>query len=136
MNWKLIFQLSTFGLIMAFATVSLIPEKIEFAFWIAIFLFCAYIIAKVCTGKYFLQGFLVSLVNCVWITSAHIAFYSTYIANHPNAAHMAEQYPLLPNHPRLAMLITGPVAGIISGLVLGIFSFIASKIVAKKVVAG
>lgn len=133
MNWKLIIQLSVFGLIMAIATVFLIPEKIEPVFWIAIFLFCAYMIAKVCTGKYFLQGFLLSLFNCVWVTAAHVVFYSTYIVNHPAVAKMAEEHPVIPSHPRLAMLITGPVFGIISGLVLGLFTFVASKMVTKKV---
>ena len=132
MNWKLILQLSAFGLIMAFATVLLIPEKIEPGFWIAIFIFCAYVIAKVCTGKYFFHGFLVSIVNSVWITAAHIIFYTTYIANHPNVAKMAADHPFLPMHPRLAMLVTGPVFGIASGLVLGLFAFIASKMVKPR----
>jgi hypothetical protein len=132
MNWKLTFQLSTFGLIMAFATISLIPETIEPAFWLAIFLFCAYVIAKVCTGKYFLHGFCVSLVNCIWITGAHMIFYSSYIAHHPSVYKMSQEHPMFPNHPRLAMLITGPFFGIASGLVLGLFAFIASKIVTKK----
>jgi hypothetical protein len=133
MNWKLLIQLSVFGLIMAFATVFLIPEKFEPFFWLAIFLFSAYVIAKVCTGKYFLQGFVVSLFNCVWITIAHIVFYSTYIANHPAVAKMAVDHPFLPRHPRLAMLITGPVFGIVCGIILGIFCLIASKFVTKKV---
>ncbi len=133
MNWKLIIQLSAFGLIMAFATISLIPEKFEPAFWLVIFVFCAYVIAKVCTEKYFLHGFLVSLVNCVWITGTHIAFYSSYVAHHPNMVKMAAEYPFLPTHPRVAMLLTGPVAGMVSGLVLGLFAFIASKIFTKKV---
>jgi uncharacterized membrane protein len=132
MNWKLTFQLSTFGLIMAFATISLIPEAIEPIFWLAIFIFCAYVIAKVCTGKYFLHGFCVSLVNCIWITGAHIIFYSSYIANHPSVYKMSVEHPMFPNHPRLAMLITGPFFGIASGLVLGLFAFIASKIVTKR----
>lgn len=132
MYWKIIIQLSAFGFIMALATVSLIPENIEPGFWIAIFLFCAYVIAKVAGGKYFLHGFLVSLANCVWITSAHIIFYTTYIANHPNVAKMAADYPFLPTHPRLAMLVTGPVFGIASGLVLGLFAFIASKMVKPR----
>jgi uncharacterized membrane protein len=38
----------------------------------------------------------------------------------------------LPDSPRLMMLITGPVIGIISGLVLGLFAFIASKIFKKE----
>lgn len=133
MNWKLIFQLSVFGLIMAFTTVWLIPEKIEPVFWVLIFIFCAWVIAKSCSGKYFLHGFLVSLVNCVWITTIHIIFYNDYIINHPSIAKMAEEHPFMPLHPRLAMLITGPVFGIISGIVLGIFALIASKLISKKV---
>lgn len=133
MNWKLIFQLSAFGLIMALATVSLISETVEPIFWAVIFVFCAWVIARVCTGKYFLHGFLVSLVNCVWITAAHVAYYSTYLLHHPSVAKMADAHPLLPGHPRLAMLLTGPVFGIICGIILGLFAFIASKIVTKKV---
>jgi hypothetical protein len=133
MNWKIIFQLSIFGLIMAFATVSLIPEKVEPAFWLLIFIFCAYVIAKVCTGKYFLHGFLVSMVNCIWITAVHIAFRETYVANHPQAASMgANMPPVLSIHPRLTMVIMGPIFGVIFGIILVFFSFIASKVVKKK----
>jgi len=132
MNWKLIFQLSIFGLIMAFGTVSLIPEKFEPLFWLAIFVFCAYVIARVAPGKYFLHGLCVSLVNCVWITAAHIIFYNTYVAHHPSAAEMGEKMTFLLSHPRLKMLLMGPLFGIGFGLVLGLFSFIASKIVSRK----
>ena len=135
MNWKIIFQLSVFGLIMAVATISLIPEKAEPIFWLAIFIFCAYIIAKVVGRRHFLHGFFVSLVNCIWITAAHILFYSTYIANHPSVVKMSSEHPLLPTHPRLAMLIMGPIFGIIFGLILGLFCFIASFIVKKKAAA-
>ncbi len=132
MNWKIIFQLSVFGLIMAIATISLIPEKVEPVFWLAIFIFCAYIIAKVVGRRHFLHGFCVSLVNCIWITTAHVLFYSTFIANHPSIAKMSEDHPLLPAHPRLAMLIMGPLFGIGFGIILGLFCFIASFIVKKK----
>jgi hypothetical protein len=132
MNWKIIFQLSVFGLIMAVATVFLIPEKAEPIFWLFIFIFSAYVIAKTVSKKYFLHGFCVSLVNCVWITAAHIIFYSTYITNHPSVVKMSAEYPFLPAHPRLAMLIMGPLFGIGFGLILGLFAFIASLIVKKK----
>ncbi len=131
MNWKLIFKLSLFGLAMAVATVYWIPSKIEPIFWLVIFIICAYLIATNCTGKYFLHGFLVSLVNCVWITGTHIALYATYMSNHPEMASMTANMPLQ-DHPKLLMLLTGPVAGIISGLVLGLFAFIASKLVKNK----
>lgn len=132
MNWKIVFQLSAFGLIMAFGTISLIPENIEFVFWLAIFAFCAYVIAKTCSSKYFLNGLCVSLVNSIWITSIHILFYSSYIAHHPSIAKMSEEHPMLPGHPRLAMLIMGPLFGAASGIILGLFAFIASRLVPKK----
>ena len=131
MNWKLIFQLSIFGLIMAFGTVSLIPQNIEPVFWLAIFVFCALVIAKVCIAQYFLHGFLVSIVNCIWITSAHIILFQTYLANHPDEAEMMTKMPFNLT-PRLMMLITGPIIGIISGLVLGLFAYMASLMVKKQ----
>jgi hypothetical protein len=131
MNWKLIFTLSFFGLAMAIATVFWIPSNIEPIFWLLIFLFCAYQVAKNVSDKYFLYGFLISLVNCLWITSAHVLFAETYLFNHPNEAAMMQTMPM-PDSPRLMMAMTGPVVGIISGLVLGLFSWIASKTVKKK----
>ncbi len=132
MNWKLIFQLSVFGLIMSVATISLIPEKIEPVFWFIIFVFCAWVIAKACNGKYFLHGFLVSLVNCIWIVAFHTLFYKSYMANHPDMSSMNTSLPAsLANHPRRAMALMGPVFGIMFGIILGLFSFIASKILKK-----
>ena len=128
MNWNLIFKLSLFGLAMAFATVYFIPSNVEPFWWLAIFIICAYIIARNCSSQYFLHGFLVSLVNSVWITAAHILLFDKYIANHPREASMMNKMPM-PDHPQLMMLITGPVVGVISGLILGLFAFAASRIV-------
>lgn len=130
MNWKLIFQLSLLGLIMAFGTISLIPAHFEFIFWIVIFIFCAYVIAKRATGTYFLHGFLVSVLNCVWISVIHLLFYKTYIANHPDMVTMNNSMPAaLHNHPRLLTTTSGLFIGLISAVVLGIFAFIASRFV-------
>ncbi len=129
MNWKLILQLSLFGLGMAVATVFVIPSSIEPLCWLAIFIICAYFIAKKCYSKYFLNGFFVSLFNAVWITTAHIILFNSYIANHEQEAAMISKMPL--HSPKLTMLITGPIIGIISGLILGLFAFVASKIITK-----
>ena len=131
MNLKLIFQLSLFGLGMAIATVFIVPSNIEPIIWLIIFSICAYFIVKKTEGKYFMHGFLTSLANCVWITLFHILFFPTYIANHPQEAEMSAKMPL-PEHPRLMMLIMGPLVGIASGLILGLFSFLAGKIITKK----
>jgi hypothetical protein len=132
MNWKLIFQLSLFGLAMAISTVYWIPSNLEPFFWIAIFIICAYLIARNCTEKFFLHGLFVSLVNSIWITVAHVLLFKTYITNHPKEAEMMVTMPL-PKHPRIMMLLAGPFIGLICGLVLGLFAFIASKIWKRKV---
>jgi hypothetical protein len=125
MNWKLIVSLSGFGLAMAFATVFVIPSNIEPAFWLVIFLVCAAIIARQVTAKHFLHGLCVSLVNSVWITTAHVVFYDTYIARHAREAAMAANM----SSPRLMMVVTGPVVGLVSGCILGLFAYIASRVV-------
>ena len=126
MNFRLIFLLSLFGLAMAFATVYWIPSTIEPIFWLMIFLVCAFIIARQATGKYFLHGFLVSFFNSIWITAAHIALADTYLPRHPQEVAMMAKMPSL--SARVSMLVTGPVIGIITGLVLGLFSWVASKL--------
>ena len=131
MNYKLIFQLSLFGLAMAIATVFWIPSNVEPIFWLLIFIIFAYFIALKSSGKYFMTGFMVSIFNCVWIVAGHIIFYQTYLVNHAQEAEMMTKMPL-PDSPRLMMLMTGPIIGIISGLILGLFAFIASKIMQKK----
>jgi hypothetical protein len=129
-NWKLIFQLSLFGLVMALATVFWIPFKIEPVFWLIIFIICAFIIAKKVSSKYFLHGFLVSIVNCIWITTVHAFFFKTYMANHTEMVQMSANMPMH-EHPRRAMILFGPFFGIVFGIILGSFSWIASKIVKK-----
>jgi hypothetical protein len=131
MNFKLIILLSLFGLVMAVATVFVIPSNIEWIFWLVIFLICAYLIAKNAPGKYFLHGFCTSLVNCVWITGAHFLLFKQYAARHAEEMEMSKNFPIFTGHPHHIMLIMGPIIGIISGLVLGLFAFIASKIVKK-----
>jgi hypothetical protein len=126
MNWKLIAQLSLFGLAMGVATVFAIPSKVEPLFWLAIFATCATIIARRCTQKHFLHGLCVSLLNSVWITSAHVVFFSAYIARHAQEAAMMASAPM---PGRAMMIVTGPVVGLVSGLVLGLFAFVASRFV-------
>lgn len=131
MNWKLILQLSLFGLAMSVATVFWISSGIEPLFWLVIFIVCAYIIAKRCTTKHFLTGFLVGLANCVWVTSMHIIFYQTYLAHHPQEAEMMLKMPM-PDSPRVMMLLTGPIVGIVSGVILGLFAIIAGKLIKRS----
>jgi len=130
MNWRLLFSLSLFGLAMGLVTVSLVPSLVEPFFWLIIFLICAYLIAKYAPGKYFLHGFVLSLLNSVWITSSHIILYHSYISHHADMADMSSKTAMV-NHPRLLMALLGPLFGVLFGLIMGLFAFIASRFVKK-----
>src|SRR5438477_9097189 len=107
MNWKLIFQLSLFGLAMGIATVFVVPSSIEPIFWLAIFLVCAYIIASRAPGRPFVHGLMVGIVNSVWVTASHILFFDHYIVRHQQEMAMMTSMPL-PDFPRTMMALMGP----------------------------
>jgi len=98
-------------------------------FWLVIFIICGYIIARRAPGRYFLHGLMVSIVNSVWITSAHVLLFDSYVANHPREAEMMTRMPLA---PKVMMVVTGPVVGVVSGLVLGLFAVLARTIVRRN----
>jgi hypothetical protein len=133
MDWKLIFQLSLFGLAMGIATVFLIPPSVEPICWLVIFLICAYMIAKRCPTGRFAHGLLLGLANSVWITAAHILFYDRYIAGHAQEAAMMKSMPLA-NAPRLMMALTGPVVGLVSGILIGLLALGAGKLIKRPLV--
>ena len=130
MNWRLILQLSLFGLFMGIGTVFFIPPNFETPFWLAIFVLCAYVIARQVPSRHFLHGFLVSVVNSVWVTIAQVVLFGAYAATHQREL---EAMQALPVPPRLMMLIGGPIFGVLTGLVLGFFAWVASKLVRRAV---
>jgi hypothetical protein len=71
------------------------------------------------------------MVNCVWITTAHAALFTAYIAHHPEMAEMSAKMPM-PDHPVLMVIISGPVFGAVSGVILGLFALLAAKLVKKN----
>ena len=113
---------------MGIATVYVIPSKIEPAFWLAIFLFCAYAIAKGSGGMNFLHGLLLGIVNSVWITGAHVLLFERYLAGHAQEATAMQQGPLA-SHPREMVLVVGPLIGVVSGVIIGFLALIAGKLI-------
>ena len=129
MNAKLILQLSLLGLVMAFATVYAISPTVEPLAWLIIFPVSAYFIARRAPGSYFLHGLLVGLLNSVWITSAHLLLFDRYIASHAREAEMMAQMPL---SPKTMMLVTGPIVGVVSGIVIGVLALIVHRVVSTR----
>jgi hypothetical protein len=131
MNWRLISQLSLFGLAMGIATVFVVQSNVEPIYWLVIFLISSYLIATRAPSRYFLHGVWVGLANSVWVTGSHLLLFHQYVANHPREVAMMTSMPLK-THPRLMMLIMGPIIGLISGMVLGLFAIVARKLVSPR----
>ncbi len=131
MNWKLIFQLSLFGLAMGIATVYLIPGRFEPLVWLAIFAISAYAIAAKGRGKPFQHGLLVGIANCIWVTGTHLLLLRDYLANHPREAAAMAAMPLS-DSPRLMMILVGPVIGVLSGCVIGLLALLAGRFVGPR----
>ena len=131
MNWRLIFALSLFGVVMAVAGLFGLTRKIEPLLWLLIFIIYAICIAKYCAGKYFLHGFLVSLLNGVWIALIHFAFFPLFLRNNPD---MAIAFQNLPQSISLRALnlIIGPIVGALFGIVAGLFAWVAARLLKKN----
>ncbi|MEI7986258.1 MAG: hypothetical protein WCI55_11580 [Armatimonadota bacterium] len=127
MNWGLLLRLSAFGFVMAIATISFIPIGIEPILWLVIFGFCAYSIAKNCEDRYFFHGFMLSIINCIFIVAFHVAFWDTYSAAHSD---MVASFPKDIN-PRMISAASGPIFGVLSGIVQGLMCVAAAKIQKK-----
>ena len=131
MNWKLIIQLSFFGLAMGIATVFVIPSNVEPLFWLVVLGITAYVIAVRCSTKRFQHGLLVGIANSVWVTGSHVLLFSYYVANHPREAAMMRSMPL-PESPRLMMVLVGACIGVVSGVVTGLLALLAGKLIRPR----
>ena len=130
MNWKLIAQLSLFGLAMGVATVFAIPANVEPVFWLVVFGVSAYFLATRSSTP-FRHGVLVGVANSVWVTASHVLFVNRYIANHPQEAAMMKSMPL-PDSPRLMMVMVGIGIGVVSGIVIGLLALLAARLVRSR----
>lgn len=132
MNWSLIFTLSLLGFLMAIATVFLIPANIGPFLWAIIFLVSAIIIAKSAYNNFFLHGFFLGIANYLWMALIHFVLFTKYIYLHGHEAEMMTKLPRFAS-PRVMILIYVPLIGVASGIIIGLFSFLASKVFRSEV---
>lgn len=127
MNWKLIILLSLSSIAVALAGVFVPTQRIEWVFWLVIFTFNAWMLAHAKTGRYFAHGWLISVVNGVWISVIHAAFFTTYVATNPETMATYNALPHLAS-PQMTIILMGPIFGAVFGLVSGLFAWAGSKV--------
>ena len=131
MNWKLIFGLAGFGVLMGVLSLFGHTQGIEWLLWLVIAMVCSVLIAKTLSGKYFLTGLLVGLLDGVFNSLVQYVFFETYLSNSPRAA---GGFGPIPGglDPRIFVLIAGPFIGLLYGLGLGFLAWLAGKIFKKQ----
>ncbi len=131
MNWKVIFTLSCFGILMGVASLfGLTHMPVEPILWFLIALFSAYWIAENTTAKPFIHGSIAGVLMGILNSIMQSAFFDLYLSNNPAAAEGFKQIPGGIS-ARLFPLITGPAIGVAYGLVVGLLSLLARKILKK-----
>lgn len=131
MNWKLILFLCLPGIAMGFASVYGFTVGIEWLLWLTLFIIYAIVIAKTETSKYFLHGLLIGIITAVISTLIQFLFFDIYVLNNPLSDADNNQIP--GNlEPRVFFLLSAPLIGIVSGMVIGLFALLASKFIKPK----
>ena len=130
MNWKLIFGLAGFGVLMGILSLFGYTQGIEWLLWLVIAVICSVVIAKTVSGKFFLTGLLVGILDGVFNSIVQSVFFDAYLSHNPRAA---EGFGPIPGglDPRFFILIAGPFIGLLYGLVLGLFAWLAGKLFRK-----
>lgn len=127
MKWKLIVSLSGFGIVMGVLSVLGLISEVEEWLWLAIAVFCAGWMGTQLAERRFWHGFLVGLIGGGVGPAIQALFFSTYLANNPDFTKAAAQLP--PGIPLILIpLIAIPVGGLFSGVVLGLLTMLAGKI--------
>jgi hypothetical protein len=130
-NWKLVLGLSAFGPAMGLASTLGFTHNVEWAFWIAIFLFCAVTIARNATTRPFRHGLLVGCIGGSLSPLVQAALFTTYAAHNPAVVDYLQQTPGA-LAPRTFFLLVTPFVGVLSGLLQGGLAWAAGKLLKRS----
>ena len=127
MNWRLIFLLSLFSIVLAAASILGFIQSFEWLMWLVVGIYCGWQFAGKVTDDFFLHGFYLGILNGILNSTFKAVFFHAYISNNPRMAH---EFANLPQDlsPQLVLLIMGPIIGAFSGVVFGVLAFLASRV--------
>ena len=126
-NWKLVLGLSAFGPAMGLASTWGLTHNVEWAFWIAILLFCAVVVARGVATRRFAHGLLVGCISGALSPLVQAALFTTYAAHNPKVVDYLVQTPGA-LAPRTFFLLVAPFIAILSGLLQGLLAWAAGKL--------
>ena len=132
MNLRLVACLSCFGVVLGVASVlGVIHPGQERWFWLVTAVVSIIVIARAAPGRYFMHGFLVGLFAGMLAPLIQGLAFNSFLAHNPSADEAFKRLPAsIP--PRVLVICTAPVLGIATGLILGLFTWLAGKLMGRK----
>jgi drug/metabolite transporter (DMT)-like permease len=130
-NRTIVLAVGALGLVMGVASVFGLTRGIEGWLWLGIAIAAALIIAWAAPRRRFLHGFLAGALAGIAAPAVQAAMFRTYLVRNPELSASLNQIPG-DLDPRLFFLATAPVIGALSGLVLGILSWIAGRLIGPR----
>lgn len=131
MNWKLILNCSPLAVLMGIASLFGFTRGIEWVLWLIIAIVVAFLVARRTPSHLLPTGLMIGLTMGIINAIIQTAFFSAYLESNPDAA---EQFAQAPGglDGRIIVMVSGPFIGLLYGLVLGLFCFIAGRIVQRE----
>lgn len=126
MDWTVIIIFSAVGLIMGLLSVKGFTQKLEPFLWLLFSIVVALVLSKNVAHKTFLHGVLIGLSWGIINGLTQSAFFDTYLASNPQLKQSFSKSTFI--QPRYFGLITGPIIGVLTGLVLGGLSLLLKKL--------
>ena len=126
MDWTTIILLSLFGIIMGALSVKGFTQKLEPFLWLLFGIITSLVLSKNLDQKTFLHGLLIGLAWGIVNGLTQSAFFDTYLENNSYLQEGFKKTIFI--QPRYFVLITGPIIGLITGLVVGGLSLLLKRI--------
>jgi hypothetical protein len=129
MNWKLIGALSA-GVGVVFGIISLFGVATPAIGWVitlTVSAGCAIVLVIKVPAQHFAHGFWTGFLAAVLKTLIAAVFADTYMRANPEFSQQLSQMPVSIN-PRILLLLAAPFAGLFSGLMLGVITWVVAKI--------
>lgn len=117
MNWFIILLFSLFGIVMGALAVKGYTQKIEPFLWLCFGIVVALVLSRNIDHKPFLHGLFIGLAWGIANGLIQSAFFDRYLSNNPSIQQNFDKVTFI--KARYFPLLTGPVIGLITGLVLG-----------------
>jgi hypothetical protein len=130
LDWRLVLSLSLFGPAMGLASILGWTGSLEGPLWAVIALLAAFAISREAPGRHFLHGLLTGAIGGTSAPLLQSLMFKAYLDNNPALAADFGRMQIGMD-PRLFVLALAPMIGIVSGLVLGLLTLLAGRVIPR-----